>query len=72
MSSLTKIIATLFRWAFYLASIGGLAHATMSIAHEAAHQTETGLVSLGKLNRQLNGVRHHHPDTSNDISSNSS
>jgi hypothetical protein len=47
------------RWAFYLGSIGGLAGGTMYIAHEAANQTETGLVSLGKLNRQL--MAHRHP-----------
>ena len=64
MTSLSQIVSTLIRWALVLGATGGLAGATLYVGQEAAKATQSGLVSLTSLNRQLMGpvghARHGH------------
>jgi hypothetical protein len=55
MSYIFNLIRTTFEWAFFLALVGGLGEATITLYKEAGSARAHGLVSLSQLNRSLVG-----------------
>ena len=49
------LMRKVFEWALFLALIGGLGEATVTMFKEAGHARAHGLVSLSALNRSLVG-----------------
>lgn len=55
MNYLFNLFRSLFEWALFLALVGGLGEATVTMYKEAAHAHAHGLISLSALNRVLVG-----------------
>lgn len=55
MGFLFNLIQGAYRWALFLALIGGLGEATATVFKEAGNARAHGLVSLSRLNRALVG-----------------
>ena len=57
MTFIGDLIRKILDWALFLALIGGLGEATISMCREAGRAHTRGLVSLRVLNQQLVGNR---------------
>lgn len=53
MQSMYHIFSKLFRWGLILGALGLLPKATLYLAHAALDSHHVGMISLGRLNRQL-------------------
>jgi len=53
MGAVARLLRTLIQWGLFLGMIGYLGDATRFMFREASHAQQSGLVSLGKLNRAL-------------------
>ena len=56
MTFIGDLIRKVLDWALFLALIGGLGEATLSMCREAGKAHSRGLISLSRLNHALVGV----------------